>query len=228
MKNPRLEIQILDDLAKWCAMPTGESQNHIALCFKRFADFPDYVNHNLYFSRVNNAQHIPYKGVAVPVMTFCCDELAVHEVCCIGSARWTKHKPPKNDTLLLWMGTSPDSHFASTAGHIPSWLNGCFVIKDAESSVTALFTLVQMFVTWPIPQTACMVIIRESCHSPMQHLHNRCYCQKPLASEGTTYIVSFTVIEVAVNLLPLTPQRDCTWWYLSKRTKLYGFNMFHM
>jgi hypothetical protein len=41
MKNPEPEIKTLDDLAEWCAMPKGELQNHIAWCFKRFADFTD-------------------------------------------------------------------------------------------------------------------------------------------------------------------------------------------
>jgi len=46
MKYPQPEITTLDDLAEWCAMPKGELQNHIAWCFKRFADFADYVNYN--------------------------------------------------------------------------------------------------------------------------------------------------------------------------------------
>jgi len=46
MKNPGPEIKTLDDLAKSCAIPKWELQNHIGWCFKRFADFTDYVNHN--------------------------------------------------------------------------------------------------------------------------------------------------------------------------------------
>jgi len=41
MKNLQPEIKTLDDLAEWCAMPKEELQNHIAWCFKRFADFTD-------------------------------------------------------------------------------------------------------------------------------------------------------------------------------------------
>jgi len=41
MSNPQPEIKTVDDSAKWCAMPKGELRNHIAWCFKRFADFTD-------------------------------------------------------------------------------------------------------------------------------------------------------------------------------------------
>jgi len=41
MKNPQSEIKTLNDFAEWCPMPNGELQNHIAWCFKRFADFTD-------------------------------------------------------------------------------------------------------------------------------------------------------------------------------------------
>jgi hypothetical protein len=58
MKTPRPEIKTLDDLAEWSAMPKGELTNHIALCFKRFADFTDYVYHDRYFSRLNDAKYI--------------------------------------------------------------------------------------------------------------------------------------------------------------------------
>jgi len=46
MKNPSPETKTLDDLAEWCAVPTGELQNHFAWCLKRFADFADYVDHD--------------------------------------------------------------------------------------------------------------------------------------------------------------------------------------
>jgi hypothetical protein len=54
MRNPWPDIKTLDDLAEWCAMPNGELQNHIPWCFQRFADFTDYVNHDQYFSHLNN------------------------------------------------------------------------------------------------------------------------------------------------------------------------------
>ena len=65
VKNPRPEIKTLEDLAEWCAMPKGELQNHIAWCFKRFADFTDYVDHAQYFSRLNDANYIRKNTVAI-------------------------------------------------------------------------------------------------------------------------------------------------------------------
>jgi len=112
MYYPWPEIKTLDDLAEWCAMPQGEWQNHIGWSFKRFADLTDYVNHDQYFSRLNDAKYIWYKAVVIPVTSFQCDEQAVHIVRCTGSTRWRKHNPPRNDTVHLWMGTSPDSHLS--------------------------------------------------------------------------------------------------------------------
>jgi len=120
MKNPRPDIKTLDDLAEWCAMPKGELQNHIARCLKRFASFIDYIDHDQNVSLHNHAKYIRYNAVAIPVTSFQFDEQAVHMVRCTGSTWWRKHKPPRNDTVLLGMGTSPDSHFESTAGCIPT------------------------------------------------------------------------------------------------------------
>ena len=228
MKNPQPEIKTLDDLAEWCAMPKGELQNHIAWCFKRFADFTDYVDHDQYFSRLNDAKYIRYNAVAIPVTSFQCDEQAVHMVRCTGSTRWRKHKPPRNDTVLLWMGTSPDSHFKSTAGRIPARLKCLFVVEDAESSVKGLLALVQTFATGPIRQTAGMVIVEERHQPPMQPLHDGSYRRKPLFGVGTTYIVPISAIQGAVHLLPLTPQPDSSRWYLSNTIDLNAFNLFYM
>jgi hypothetical protein len=120
MKNPRPEIKTLDDLAKWCEMPIGELQNHIAWCFKRFANFTDYVDHDLNFSLLNNAKYIRHNAVAIWVTSFQCDEQAVHMVRWTGSTGWRNHKPPRKNTVFLRVGTSPDSHFKSTAGCIPA------------------------------------------------------------------------------------------------------------
>jgi len=154
MNNPQPEIKTFDDLAKWCAMSKGELQNHITWCFKRFADFTDYVDHDQYFSCLNDANYIRYNALAIRVTSFQCDEQAVHMVRSTGSTRWRKHKPPRNDTVFLWMGTSPNSHFKSTAGHSPAPLKCLFVIEDPESSVKGLLALVQTFATRPIRQTA--------------------------------------------------------------------------
>jgi len=50
MKNTKAEINTLDDLAEWCAMPKGDLQNHFDWCIERFADFTDYVDQDQYFS----------------------------------------------------------------------------------------------------------------------------------------------------------------------------------
>jgi hypothetical protein len=119
MKNLRPENKTLDDLADWCAMLKEELQNHIAWCFKRFADLTDYIHHDQYFSRLNNAKYIKYNAVAIHVTSFRCNELAVHMVLCTRSTRCIKHTPPTNDTVLLWMRMRPDNHFNLTAGCIP-------------------------------------------------------------------------------------------------------------
>jgi len=228
MKNPQPEIKTLDDLAEWCAMPTGELQNHIACCFKRFADFTDYVDRDRYFCRLNDAKFIRYNAVAIPVTSFQCDEQAVHMVRCTGSTRWRKHKPPRNDTVLLWMGTSPDSHFKLIAGLIPTRLNSLFVVEDAESSANGLLAFVQTFATVPIRQTAGMVIVEEMHQPPMQPLHDGSYRRKPLFGVGTTYIVPVSAIQGAVHRLLLMLQPDSLWWYLSNPIDLNAFNLFYM
>jgi len=78
IKTPQPEIKTPDDFAEWCAMPKGELQNHIAWCFKRFADFTDYVDHDQYLSCINDAKYIPYNAVAIPVTSFLRDKEAVH------------------------------------------------------------------------------------------------------------------------------------------------------
>jgi len=109
-KKPATGNKTLDGLAEWCAMPKGEPQNLIAWCVKRFADFTDYIDYDQYFSHLNHAKFILYSTVACPVTSFPCDMRAIHMVHCTRSTSWTKHKPPRNDTVLLKMGTSPDSH----------------------------------------------------------------------------------------------------------------------
>jgi len=49
-------------------MPEGEPKNHIAWSFQRFADFTDYVDHNPYFSRPNDAKYIQYNAVVTGVL----------------------------------------------------------------------------------------------------------------------------------------------------------------
>jgi hypothetical protein len=227
-KYPRPEIKTLDDLAEWCAMPKVELQNHIAWCVKRFADFTDYVDHDQYFSRLNDGKYIRNHTVAIPVTSSQFDEQPVHMVRCTGSTRWRKHKPPRNDTVRLWIGTSLDSHFKSTAGGIPARLKCLFVVEDAESRVTGLLALVQTVETGPIGQTAGTVIFEESHQPLMQPLHDGSYCNKPLFGVGTTYIVPIRTIQGAVHLLLLTPQPDRSQWYLSNMIDLNAFNLLYM
>jgi hypothetical protein len=228
MRNPQSEITTLDDLAECCAMPKGELQNHIAWCFKRFADFTDYVDHDQYFSCLNDAKYIWYNAVEIPAPSFQSDEQAVHMVRCTGSTRWRQYKPPRNDKVLLLMGTSPDSNFKSTAGRIRTRLKCLFVVEDAEPSVKRLLALVQTFATGPICQNAGMVIVEERHQPPMQPLHDWRPHRKPLFGVRTTYIVPRSANQGAIHLLLLMPQRDRSWWYLSNTMDLNAFNLFYM
>jgi len=126
------------------------------------------------------------------------------------------------------MGTSPDSHFKSTAARIPARLKCLFVVEDAESSIKELLALVQTFATGPIRQTAGMVIVEERHQPPMQPLPNGCCRREPLFGVGTTYIVPISAIQGAVHLLPLTLQPDSSWRYLSNTIDWNAFNLFPM
>ena len=88
-------------------------------------------------------------------------------VCCTGSTRWRKHKAPRNDTVCLWMGTRPDSHYNLTASRIPAHLKFHFVIDDAESFIKELVALVQTSATGLIRQTAVNIIDKERHQPPM-------------------------------------------------------------
>jgi len=147
MKNPQPKIKTLDDLAESCAMPKGELQNHIDWCFKRFADFIIYIDHDQYYSGLNNAKYILLNAVVTPVMSFQCDEQVVYMICCSGSTGWRKYNPPRNDTLSLSMGTNLDSHFQSTVGCFPVRLHFLIVFMEAEESVKGLLALVRTFAT---------------------------------------------------------------------------------
>jgi len=126
------------------------------------------------------------------------------------------------------MGTSPDSHFQSSAERIPARLRSLFIVEDAESRVKGLLALVEMFPTGPIRQTVGMVIAEERHQPPMQPLHDGSYRRMPLFSIGATYIIPIIAIQGAVYLLPLTPQRDSMWWYLSNMIDLNAVNLFYM
>jgi len=147
---------------------------------------------------------------------------------CTGSTRWRKQKPPRNDTVRLWMGTSLDCHFKLTAPCITPCLESLFVAEDAESSVKGLLTLVLTPATGPICHTAGMVIADDRHQPPMQTLEGASYCQKPVFGIGTTYVVPISAIQGAVHLLPLTSQPDSLQWYLSHMIDLNAHNLFYM
>ena len=228
MKHPRPEIKTLDDLAKWCAMPHGELLNHIAWWFKRFANLTDYVNQDRYFSHLNDAKYVRYNALAIRVMFFYGDEQAVHIVRYNWCTRWRKHKPPTNNTVCLWMGTSPDRHFQSTAGRIAAQLKSDFVVQNADGSITGLLALVQTFATGPIRQTAGMVIVQERNQPPMQPLQDGSNQRKPHFSIGTTHIVPLSALQGTVHHLPLTPQLNSLQWYLNNMINLNASNLFYM
>ena len=123
-----------------------------------------------------------------------CDKQAVLMVRCTGSTLWREHKPPRYDTVLLWMGTSLDSHLKSTAVRIPTRLKCHFVVVDADSSVNGPLASVQMFATWPIRQTAGMVIVEEWNQPPMQSLHDGSCRRNPIFVVGTTFIIPLSAI----------------------------------
>ena len=74
IKIPPPETRTFDDLVKWCAMPKGELQYYNASCFKRVANFTDYVDHHQHFSLTNNAIYIWHNAVGIPVTCFPYDE----------------------------------------------------------------------------------------------------------------------------------------------------------
>jgi hypothetical protein len=205
-----------------------ERQNYSAWCFKIFADFTDYVHHNQEFSSLNNSTYFQYTTVGIPVMSFQRDERVLHMVHCTVSTGWTKHKPTRHDTELLWMGMSMKCHFKSTAECIPALLKCHFIVRDAESSIEGLLALVQMFASRPICETACMVIVEERHQPPMQILHNLSFWRKPPLGIRTTYIITQSANYGPVDLLLLTTQTNCCWWYSSNRIDLNSSKVCYM
>lgn len=122
-KNLRPQIKTVDDMAEWCAIPNRELQNLIVWCCNRYADFTDYLEHDQYFSCLNNTTYIPYNAEAVPVMSFECNERVVYIVRCTGSTNLRKHKPSRYYTVLLVKKISPGSHCQPAAARFPTGLN---------------------------------------------------------------------------------------------------------
>jgi len=147
---------------------------------------------------------------------------------CTGSTRWRMHKPPRNDTVLLWIERSPDCNLKLTAGRISAWMKSLFITDEAQLSVKRLPALVQTLATGPICKTAGIVIVEEMNQLLMQPLHNASNHHEPHFSVGTTYTVPIGIIQGAVHLLPLTPLPDSSWLYLSNTIDLNAFNLFYM
>jgi len=115
-----------------------------------------------------------------------------------------------------------------TAELIPARLKRLFIVKVPELRVEGLLASVQTFASWPIHQTAGMVIVKERHEPLMQPLRDGSSRPKPLLGVGTTYIISISVIQGAVNHLPLMLQPDSSWWYFTNTFSLNAFNLFHM
>ena len=130
--------------------------------------------------------------------------------------------------MLLWMGTSPDSHFKSTAGCIPACLKCLFVFEDAESHVKGLLPMIHSIVKGLIRQTAGMVIVKERHQPTMQSLHNGSYCGRHHIGVRTSYIDLMSVIHGAVHPLPLTLRSDSMLWYLSTTIEMNAVSLFYM
>jgi hypothetical protein len=155
-----------DDLAKWCAMPKGELQNHIPWCIKKFATFTDSIDNNQYFGHLNEAEYIQYNAVAILMTSFQCNTRAVQKVSSSWSTKWRKHKLPTNNTALLWMVTSPDRDLKWTAELVPALLKFHSILEDPESTLKGLLALVQKIITVCIRQTARISIVKER-HQPL-------------------------------------------------------------
>jgi len=209
-------------------MPEAEPQNHISWCLKRFANFRAYIDQDHYFSRLKDGKYILNSAVAIRETSVHCDDQAVHMVRCPWSTRWRMYKPPRNDTVRVWMGRSPDSQFKFTAECIPTQLKCLFGVDDAEASITRLPTSVQTFGTAPIHRIAGMVIIDMRPRPSIQPLHDASYCRKSLFAVRTTYIFPMSTIQGAVHLLPLMPQPDSSWLYLRNTINLNLFYLFTM
>jgi len=130
--------------------------------------------------------------------------------------------------MLLSMGTSPESPFKSTVGHIPAWLNCLFIVEDVQLRVKVLLALNQMLATGLITQTAGMVIVEEWHQPPMQSLMNRRYHCKTLFGIQTNDIVPIHAIQGAEYHLPLMPQPHSLWWYLCNKIALSQINLIYM
>jgi len=155
-----------------------------------------------------------------------CNKQAVDMVRCTGSTRWRKRNPRGNDTVLLLMGRSPDSHINSTARRIPIRVKCLIVVGDAESWVKGLLALVQTCATGLTRQTAGMVIVQDRHQHAMQPLNDGKYRCKPVFRVRTTYIIPRCATQGAIHHLPLTPLAEISRWYLSNTIDFTVFNFF--
>jgi len=161
-------------------------------------------------------------------MSFQCDEQAVPMFHFTGSTMWRKEKTLRKYTVLLWMGTSPESHFQSTPGHISARFNRYFILESAEVIIQWLLDVVETFATGPTSQNAGIVIVEARHQPPIQPLYNESYHWMPHFDSGTTYIVPISVIQRALNLPPSWPLPYSTQWYMRKTIDFNSFEVHYM
>jgi len=139
-----------------------------------------------------------------------------------------QHEPPRNDTVLSCMRTSVDIHCMSTAGCIPTSLKCLFIALQAKSLVEVLLALDQAIATGPMHPTTGVVSAKNG-HQPLvQPVHDERYSNIPVFCVGTIYLIPLSVIEGVLHRLPLTPQPDCTWWYLLIMIALNACNLLYI
>lgn len=129
--------------------------------------------------------------------------------------------------MRLWMVTSLDRHFKSTAGLILVCLKPLFVFDNAESIVKGLLAMVQTFSTGPIRRTAGMGIVEEWHQPPMQWLYHGRYHIKPVIHVTATYVIRIYAIQRAAQRFPLMPLTVSSRWGLSNSIDLSDLNVFY-
>lgn len=158
-------------------------------------------------------------------MTFRCHREAVLMVQCTWSTGLRQHRPLWYDTVLLSMGTCPESRCKSSVGCIPPCSKGLFTVRDAESSVKRLGAFIQTFATGLMDQTAGIAIVQDTHHPLMQPSHDGLSHFKHRFGVSTSYIIPLSTIQGAVHLHRLTSQPCSVRWYLSNTIVLNTFNL---
>jgi len=226
LQNRRRDIKTLTDLATWCDMPDEDFQNHVAWCFKRFHEIPHYVNDEVYYGRLAAAKYTRYESAAIPVQAYQeVEQQVVHMIRCTGKNGWRKSKPPRNDAVLLWNGTNPESHFIASRGRIPARVDCFFHVEDTESGYASCMALVTTMAIGPIRQPEGMIMVEIREQPAIRPLANGTRRRQPLFRAGTRYLVPITAIQGAAHLIPIDPVKDSHRWYLNNTIDLTAFNL---